>query len=395
MKGCRYFITPAFPSAGIGIKGEAGENEYGVCLSATETLCANEAALAADPYVIPGVAESNIPTLVLPYVTTAREAVDRLGMLVETYGSAESNGVVFGDDRETWYMEIYTGHQWAAVKCPEDRYAVIGNDAMLGYVDPGDTENCAASETIYTLAEENGFLKEIGGKPHLAATYNAELRDYSQIRVWSGRHWFAPSEAGEYDVACRYNLFVKPDGKIAVGDMMEFMRYRFEDTEYSCDIPGNNYRPVGIERTATAHLFGTAEDASAIAWVALANPEYSVFMPLYGIPDRVPDAFTTDAAAYDENNAYWQFRAVSSLATLDREKYGSEIRAVYKALETEWIAGQDAVLEAFDGTPEAASGLFETVSGKALETADALLGRLLTMISRDAVSASDSFGFDR
>ena len=46
-----------------------------------------------------------IITLVLPYVTTAREGVARLGELLETYGTYESNGVIISDVDEIWYVE--------------------------------------------------------------------------------------------------------------------------------------------------------------------------------------------------------------------------------------------------------------------------------------------------
>ena len=67
----------------------------------------------------------------------AREGVERLGALVEQHGISEESAVVFADDNETWYMEIYSGHQWAAIRFPDDSYAVIGyNDG--GGAMPGE-----------------------------------------------------------------------------------------------------------------------------------------------------------------------------------------------------------------------------------------------------------------
>ena len=102
---CRYSIVPnVLPNRGI--LAEAGVNERNVAMSATETIAVNERVLAADPLVelqpaneaadtpeIPGgIGEEDIITLVLPYVTTAREGVARLAELLETYGTYESNG---------------------------------------------------------------------------------------------------------------------------------------------------------------------------------------------------------------------------------------------------------------------------------------------------------------
>ena len=96
---CRYSIVPnVLPNRGI--LAEAGVNEHNVAMSATETIAVNERVLAADPLVelqpaneaadtpeIPGgIGEEDIITLVLPYVTTAREGVARLAELLENKG---------------------------------------------------------------------------------------------------------------------------------------------------------------------------------------------------------------------------------------------------------------------------------------------------------------------
>lgn len=53
---------------------------------------------------------------------------------METYGSSESNTFMIADQQEAWYLESYSGHQWCAVKMPEDAVAVFGNECMLGSV---------------------------------------------------------------------------------------------------------------------------------------------------------------------------------------------------------------------------------------------------------------------
>jgi len=53
---------------------------------------------------------------------------------------------------------------------------------------------------LVKLAKEHGFLKEEAGKIHIAHTYGAAHRDYSQLRVWAGPQKFSPSVTGDYDV---------------------------------------------------------------------------------------------------------------------------------------------------------------------------------------------------
>lgn len=393
----QYFFAPEEGTISKGDWGEVGSNEMGVCMTATESLRANEEALKYDPYVNNGVAESNIIRLIIPYVKTAREGVKRLGDMVEKYGSAESNAVVFSDNDEIWYMEIYTGHQWIAVKCPDDKYAVIANDAILGYVDINDTENVIACKTIYSLPKEKGFLKYIDGKENLALTYNADLRSYSQIRLWASRRFFSDDKKTEYDVNRRYQIFEKPTHKIKLDEIFEFMRYRFEDTKYSVDIKGNNTRPIAIERTSETHILQLRKNKPTILWISLANSEFSVFTPLYTNLDTIPNEYKKVTLDFDESSAYWKFRAVSTLASTNRERYGKLVRDTYKALETKWInnvKNMDKEYEEGFRMPEIASKIFANISKEAMDTADELFKTLIKNMSVDMINDSRKYGKD-
>lgn len=393
----QYFYTPEKGVESKGEWGQVGSNEMGVCMTATETISANEIALKYDPYVKNGIAESNLIRLIIPYVKTAREAVKRLGSMVEKYGSAESNALVFADNDEIWYMEIYTGHQWIAVKCPDDKYAVIANDAILGYADVNDTENVIACKTIYSLPKEKGFLKILGGKENLALTYNTDLRTVSQIRLWASRRFFSDDKKTEYDVNKRYQMFEKPTHKIKIDEIFEFMRYRYEDTKYSADIKENNIRPVAVEKTSETHIFELRKNKPTILWLSLANCEFSVFTPLYTNLDTIPNEYRKVTLDYDESCAYWKYRAVSTLATTNRERYSKLVRDTYKALETKWINNvnnMDKEYEAGYKMPEAASKIFANISKEAMDTADDLFKKLIKNMSVDIINDSAKYGKD-
>ena len=95
----RYMSVPdALP--GHGIWAAAGINEANVAMTATETITSNERVLGADPLVVyrpahgtegeegyepevaGGIGEEDMVTLVLPYIRSAREGVQRLGELL-------------------------------------------------------------------------------------------------------------------------------------------------------------------------------------------------------------------------------------------------------------------------------------------------------------------------
>ncbi len=82
---------------------EFGTNEKGVSISATETISGTDAVLAVDPYRDAGWAQENgkpagieegdIPTVLLSEAASAREALDLLLSIYDTYGCADGAGL--------------------------------------------------------------------------------------------------------------------------------------------------------------------------------------------------------------------------------------------------------------------------------------------------------------
>ena len=77
-----------------------------------------EQAMAADPLVEHGISEFTAVDLVTCQSATAREGTEKLLSLIDEYGSSEVNIALIADQQETWYIEMYSGHQYAAVKLP-------------------------------------------------------------------------------------------------------------------------------------------------------------------------------------------------------------------------------------------------------------------------------------
>ena len=105
--------------------GSAGFNTAGVGMSATESIFSSDEVLEHDPLVENGVAENSVFNITLPYVRTAREGVERLGMLIEKYGIAEGFGIGFVDSKEIWYLETACGHRWLACRMPKDNISSL------------------------------------------------------------------------------------------------------------------------------------------------------------------------------------------------------------------------------------------------------------------------------
>ena len=130
-------------------------------MTATETITSNPRVLGADPLVQSGIGEEDIVYLVLPYIHNAREGVQRLGSLLETYGTYEMNGIAFQDVDEIWWLETIGGHHWIARRVPDDVYVVMPN--QLG-IDHFDLEDALSDQKEYMCSSD---LKEFIEKNHL------------------------------------------------------------------------------------------------------------------------------------------------------------------------------------------------------------------------------------
>ncbi len=143
----------AMPNADVkkeGIWAAAGVNACNVAMTATETITSNERVLAADPLVeykaatetepeqIGGIGEEDIVVLVLPYIHSAKEGVQRLGALLEQYGTYEMNGIGFSDTEEVWWLETIGGHHWIAKRVPDDSYVAMPNQLGIDEFDMTD-----------------------------------------------------------------------------------------------------------------------------------------------------------------------------------------------------------------------------------------------------------------
>lgn len=100
----RYTSTPDGEQVnGQWIFGESGINSENVAMSATESGTTNKKGLKADNLVKNGISEASMLDVILPYIHSAKEGVQRLGQIVEKQGSAENNGVSFSDKTDAIY----------------------------------------------------------------------------------------------------------------------------------------------------------------------------------------------------------------------------------------------------------------------------------------------------
>lgn len=339
----KYTATPEWTDE-FGLYEEAGTNEKGVAMSGTESGDYNQKVAKADPLVENGIAEDSIVTVVLPYISTAREGVKLLGEIVEKYGSAECNGVAFSDKDEVWYMEILSGHHWVARRIPDNYYAVVANQISIRNVDFKRTNDFMWSTGIQEFVEKNKLnsSKTTFNVRNIFGTNDKDDASYNICRVWDGQRILTPSQKDKYSITSKkIPMLQKPDKKITVEMVQKVLTSHYNGTKY--DTYGKavgNYRAINVQRTMESHIIQWRQnmpvEISGVQWMALGTPEHSVYVPFYnGITDT-PEAYKKGEDMPSSDSAYWIFKLTDVLTTPYYDTYMSKyVLPEYKLIKAQ------------------------------------------------------------
>lgn len=377
--------------------GSAGFNSLGVGMSATETIFSSAKALEADPYVESGLAENSVFNVVLPYIHSAREGVERLGRMISEHGSAEGFGIGFLDGNETWYLENAGGHRWLACKAPEDKYFVTGNQSRFREFDPEDKESFMASPDLMQFASGHGLWNPDEGAFDFHTAYSRDEEEdhtYNYPRVWGLQKLFTPSV--EQDVERNdFPVWQKADEMLTVGKLRDAYRFHYDGTEHDPYLHSNGkepWRPVSIFRTNQTHILTIRpwlpKEIGRLDYMAEGMADLGVFLPLYQGIKHYPEPYLKGTGESSNDSAYWKFRHVMALAMQDYSNLAPFVKARYAALEAEnderQKAMEDKYLSLCKESQTAADEYLQKFSDEvlchALEVADELTELLFTKL---------------
>lgn len=393
--------------------GEAGQNEKGLSMSATVSTYYNDDADAVDPLLWDGICEISLTSVILAGAATAREAVDLLAAIVDVYGAGECNQITFSDANETWYFEIVSGHQYAAIKLPEDKVFVNPNIMLLGVIDVTDTENVVASENLVKLAEDNGFLEtDENGNIHVAKTYAQENNGLGQYsRYWQGLYYVNEEAAAELDYTTidmgtdPVDLLLDTNKTFTTMDVLKLLAYRGEGTQYDSNENSSIYA-IGNNRQAECHIFetrtGYATELATIQWQAMADAEFSVYVPYYSaLLTEASDLYSTEVTApwwrsqpeecleftmtYEtEGQINTNFQSINYLCYNNRDLVADEVKEYLEAYQQSLIDQQVAVdavmVDVYAHGVEAAQVAATALGNKLAEQVSAMSSAVLAEI---------------
>ena len=380
--------------------GSAGFNTAGVGMSATESIFSSDEILKHDPLVENGVAENSVFNITLPYVHTAREGVERLGMLIEKYGIAEGFGIGFVDSKEIWYLETACGHRWLACRMPKDQYFVTGNQSRFRTYDPNDKENYLASADLIEFAEKHGLYNPAQGSFDFHEAYARDIKldtTYNYPRVWGLQQFFSPEIKNDV-TKNTFPVFAKAAHKVTLTELRTAFRFHYDNTEhdpYLNSNPKEPYRPVSIFRTTQTHLLQVRPELpqaiGCVNYVAMGMADLGVFLPLYQGITSYPEAYTKGNGESSADSAYWKFRKIMVLGMTNYNKYAPIIKEAYANFEAETDQRQremeEEYLRIYKTQPLHAQDLLQAFSDKilnsALDLADRLQEKLFTLMTQD------------
>ncbi|WEV72596.1 C69 family dipeptidase [Bifidobacterium sp. ESL0790] len=340
-----------------GVWGEAGVNEANVAMSATETLTTNERVLGADPFVervkakgvkgeegyepevAGGIGEEDFLTLVLPYIKTAREGVERLGALLEQYGTYEMNGVAFSDVDEIWWFETVGGHHWIAKRVPDGAYVTMPN--QLG-IDEFDLEDAMGDQEEHMCsADLNQFIEANHLDLAVEATTPFNPRDafgshsdsdhvYNTPRAWYMQRtlnpydevWDGP-EADHTPESDDIPWARQPERKITIEDVKYVLSSHYQGTPFDPyghmgdEHTRNKYRSIGINRQSQLAVMQIRpyrpQSDRAIQWISYGSNPFNTIVPFYPNVDTTPAYLEGTSTRVTSENFYWANRIIAAL----------------------------------------------------------------------------------
>ncbi|MBC8183555.1 C69 family dipeptidase [candidate division KSB1 bacterium] len=323
---------------------------------------------------------------------TAREAIKIMGELVAEYGyysSGESFSIA--DPDEVWIVEIIgkgsdkKGAVWVARRVPDGYVCGHANQARIRQFPLSDSKNCLYEKDVINLAREKGWFDGEDKDFSFADTYApldyGALR-FCEARVWSMFRRAAPSLNLSMDYvkgvkgAKQLPLWIKPDEKLSVRDVMELMRDHFEGSDFDMtkDIGAGPYklpyrwRPLTWEvdsvrycneRATSTQQTGFSFVAQArswlpdpiggVLWFSVDDTYSTVYIPMYCGIKEVPKSYavgTGDFQHFTWESAFWVFNFVSNYCYSRYSDMIIDVQKVQRELESKFLADQPGVEEA-------------------------------------------------
>lgn len=376
-----------------------------------------------------GIDYGNLIYIALQRARNCREAIKVMDELTRTYGYC-SGGESFSlcDPNEVWIYEIIDkgaekGAVWVARRVPEGYVCGHANQARittfpleqrkshksitnLKYIDDPEVE-CVYSADVITFARKQGWFSGKDEEFSFADTYNpltfsgaraCDARVYAMFnRIASGMQRYEAYAMGDLS-AERLPLWVKPDHKIDVKEVMSLMRDHFEGTPMDMtQDPGAGpfhcpyrWRPMEFEVNGQKYVHERATSTQqtgfsfvaqcrgwlpnkvgGIIWFGVDDTYSTCYCPMYCGITKIPRCFAEGNGSmteYSETSAFWLFNRVTNFVYSRYDAMIKDLQKVQSKLEHNFVKDvQHFDEKAKNAKPEEINNLLNDFSNRQAE----------------------------
>ena len=324
--------------------------------------------------------------IALERAKTAREAIKVMTDLVAEYGYASTGeSISIADPNEAWILEIIgkgegvKGAVWVARRIPDGYISAHANQSRIRQFPLNDPANCLYSKDVISFAREKGWFTGKDEEFSFADTYAPP--DFGALRACEARVWSmfrraAPSLNIPIDYvkgvpgAHPLPLWIKPDKKLAVADVMALMRDHFEGTEFdmtkdigagpfACPyrwrpmtwkVDGQEYvneRAISTQQTGFSFVAqmrsGLPDPIGGVLWFGVDDTYTTVYAPMYCGIRAVPKPYgvgVADMHHFSWDSPFWVFNLVANFAYSRYSDMIVDIQQVQRELEGGFLADQ-------------------------------------------------------
>ncbi len=264
-----------------------GMNEFGVSFSCN-LVFTREIKIPAGE----GLSRYSIRQLIAERAKTARQAVDMVAELIDTYGqSGHSATYCIADRQEAWLVET-TNRHWVAVRVPDDSVRVIANQYTI--------------ETQWDLA-------------------SADLVEYAVAQGWHN-----PSE-GEFNFKYSYintDRMDQPGNTSREFQGEKMLSGKIGKITIDVLLPVLSLPPIQNDATQSFMVFhlrrNLPPEIGCVMWHGMSSANTSVAAPVYLGANRVPLEYTFAPLESDSKSAWWTFEKLQLRLYPDAWQYSSD-----------------------------------------------------------------------
>ena len=338
--------------------------------------------------------------MTLQRAKNAREAIATFSQLVSEYGYASSGeSFSIADANEAWIMELIgkgpgnKGAVWVARRIPDGYISGHANHPRITTFPLADGKKSITSKQLDKIQNpdiETVYAYDVFDVAKKFGWFNGANKDFSfsdvyapldfsgarfcEARVWSGFN-MVNSQMGKYldyamgeNLTNRMPLWIKPDNKLGLKDVMGMMRNYYQGTpmDMTKDVGAGPYgstvrwrpmewtvdgkmylheRAIATQQTGFSFVAQSRswlpDPVGGIIWFGVDDTYYTVYSPMYCGMTKVPETFAVgngDMMTFSDNAAFWVFNQLTNFAYTRTSVMIDEIQKKQSQLEDGFIS---------------------------------------------------------